>query len=497
MTSSSYENLLVDNDICFNYPMSLKLQSPLQPTSTIGEKSNGSLCNIEKFIDDKYAKLTTAKIPSKPTVDSVKDNLKQHFLDPISLFNQIKDSLKDQIETLKNEIHFLRDELREKNSLIKHLVGHLPTNSTNTKSIKSILIELQRNKVDIDNEILNKNKSFEILSDNRQSNDSDMKSKIFSDNFDKKNICINSISNDINHSVLVNTTVHHGNQISSSMSPFIPPSYKTIDNSNITVRNRLKVNSFTNVASNYNKPDNQRNGKDGYKKGNDENINVNNTSSKSIPNDKISNNICNNDTLMNSDTPVDNIDIDDNHTKYVRNKQEKDEVNDVEKIKKSDTTNLRDKKSIYIITDSMIKELRGYKLSKSIRHKKAVKIRSRSSATVSCLNDHVKPVLRSDDTEHTIIHIGTNELSSDKTPVQICRDIINLAYVVRDINLQVSISSLIQRNDGLNEKVLLVNEVLAKTCETIGMNLITHKNIRADIHLNASKIHLRVCEFQI
>ena len=106
-----------------------------------------------------------------------------------------------------------------------------------------------------------------------------------------------------------------------------------------------------------------------------------------------------------------------------------------------------------------------------VRHKKAVKIRSHPAAKVSCLNDHLKPVLRSNDAEHIIIRIGTNDFSSDKTPVQICQDIINLACPARDKNVKVSISSLIQRNDRLNEKVLLVNEALAETGESIGINI--------------------------
>ena len=45
---------------------------------------------------------------------------------------------------------------------------------------------------------------------------------------------------------------------------------------------------------------------------------------------------------------------------------------------------------------------------------------------MSCINDHVKPVIRNQETDHIILHTGTNDLSSDKTPVQICNDNVNL-----------------------------------------------------------------------
>ena len=74
--------------------------------------------------------------------------------------------------------------------------------------------------------------------------------------------------------------------------------------------------------------------------------------------------------------------------------------------------------------------------------------------------------------------------------MQIGQEIINLAYAAKDRNVKVSVSSLIQRNDDLNEKVLAVNDALEKTCKSIDMAFIAHKNIRPDVHLNASKLHL-------
>ena len=77
-----------------------------------------------------------------------------------------------------------------------------------------------------------------------------------------------------------------------------------------------------------------------------------------------------------------------------------------------------------------------------------------------------------------------------KPPLKISHEIIELATKIRDKNIKVSISGIIQRNDELNEKVLLVNEVLKKICESIDIPFINNINIRPDVHLNQSKLHL-------
>ena len=138
----------------------------------------------------------------------------------------------------------------------------------------------------------------------------------------------------------------------------------------------------------------------------------------------------------------------------------------------------------------MIKELKDFELSKSIGHKKPVKVRSHPSAQIKCLTDHIQPIIRNKDAEHILLHIGTNDLKSEKTPVQICHDIINLTATIRDKGIKVSVSGIIQRNDRLNNKVLLVNESLKKICESVDIPFVNNGNIRPDFYLNASKVHL-------
>ena len=63
----------------------------------------------------------------------------------------------------------------------------------------------------------------------------------------------------------------------------------------------------------------------------------------------------------------------------------------------------------------MVKEVNGFELSKSIKYKYSVRVRFYPSAKTSCLHDHVKPVIWNQEPDHIILHIGTNDLLSDKT----------------------------------------------------------------------------------
>ena len=138
----------------------------------------------------------------------------------------------------------------------------------------------------------------------------------------------------------------------------------------------------------------------------------------------------------------------------------------------------------------MVKEVNGFELSKSIKHKYSVRVRFDPSAKTSCINDNAKPVIRNQEADHIILHTKTNDLSSNKTPVQICIYIVNLAASIKNKIMKVTISEIVERNDTLNEKAILINECLSKICKTIGLPIIKHRNINPDFHLNQSKLHL-------
>ena len=52
------------------------------------------------------------------------------------------------------------------------------------------------------------------------------------------------------------------------------------------------------------------------------------------------------------------------------------------------------KKSVYIVGDSMVKEVNGFELSKYIKHKYSVRVTFHPFAKTSCINHHVKPFIQ-------------------------------------------------------------------------------------------------------
>ena len=68
--------------------------------------------------------------------------------------------------------------------------------------------------------------------------------------------------------------------------------------------------------------------------------------------------------------------------------------------------------TVFILGDSIVKNVNGYLLTKKLQHKKLIKVRSSSGAKVSCMSDHVKPTIREFNLNHIILHVGTNELKS-------------------------------------------------------------------------------------
>ena len=281
-------------------------------------------------------------------------------------------------------------------------------------------------------------------------------------NSDKKNIKnnINLGNNDINtKSNKVNSNPSSYNVVScnalnnqhlSSANPFSSPILH--NNSNITHRNQKKLISNKDLM--IDSPDNI-NAKD------DKRTNIDSNSN-------------NGDNNFNSKNKDDN-NSDENNVK-------KDGLPE----KKKDL----EKKVIYIVGNSMVKELKGYELAKCIKHRKQVQVRTHTSAKIRCLIDHLQPIIRNNDAEHVILHIRTNDLKYEKNPVQMSHEIIELATKIRDKNIKVSISGITQQNDEFNEKVLLVNEVLKNICESIDIEFINNINIRPDVHLNQSKLHL-------
>ena len=83
-------------------------------------------------------------------------------------------------------------------------------------------------------------------------------------------------------------------------------------------------------------------------------------------------------------------------------------------------------KSIFVIGDIMLNPLNGWEMSKKLNATCKVFLKTFSGAKTACMKDYVKPSVRSSP-DHFILHVGTNDLPSDKSSEEITRSIIDLA----------------------------------------------------------------------
>ena len=91
------------------------------------------------------------------------------------------------------------------------------------------------------------------------------------------------------------------------------------------------------------------------------------------------------------------------------------------------------KKKVFIIGDSMIKKLNGYLLKNSIKHKHLVKLRPFLAEKAVDMFDYVKPIQRDFDPDACILHIGTNDLTTDKKPGKSAQKYHNLSRLLKQI----------------------------------------------------------------
>lgn len=140
-----------------------------------------------------------------------------------------------------------------------------------------------------------------------------------------------------------------------------------------------------------------------------------------------------------------------------------------------------------IIGDSIVKEVKGWKLSSN---ENKIIVKSFSGATTKCMESYAIPTTNMSP-DNIIIHCGTNDLNRIETD-QIAQNIVKLAIKLKSGENNVMISGIIQRKDRLNEKVMAVNKSLAHLCEQRNIGFINNDNINPDLHLNRSRLHLNM-----
>ena len=99
--------------------------------------------------------------------------------------------------------------------------------------------------------------------------------------------------------------------------------------------------------------------------------------------------------------------------------------------------------------------------------------------------DYANPILRDINSEHIILHIGTNDLTTEKTASQISRSIIELDTSPKSDTNTVSISATVPRSDEPDNKATEVNNRLVFMCQERNISFLSHRNIiEPSKHLN-------------
>ena len=111
-----------------------------------------------------------------------------------------------------------------------------------------------------------------------------------------------------------------------------------------------------------------------------------------------------------------------------------------------------------ILGDTMTKLINGWEMAKKIQSNCKIYVKTFSGATVSCIEDYMKPFLRNSP-DHFILHVGTNELSSERSMLMKIAELINLSCRLKNEVHDISVSIIILRTDDkkLNEKGMEVN----------------------------------------
>ena len=197
-------------------------------------------------------------------------------------------------------------------------------------------------------------------------------------NYNHKNISKNYISEKINNDNIINSMI---NNISS----------------NSGNENKNKINSNNNegncINSNGNSSNNNNNNNSSSK---EININSSNINSK-INTNNINNNSKGNNINSNGG----------NNTNTNKQKQTRE--------------------TAFIIGDSLVKKIDGCLLTSSVNHKYIVTVRPFLSAKTIDMLDYIKPTKKDFNPNVYLLHVGTNDLSSKKSPEQISMGTLNLA----------------------------------------------------------------------
>ena len=146
-------------------------------------------------------------------------------------------------------------------------------------------------------------------------------------------------------------------------------------------------------------------------------------------------------------------------------------------------------RSVAILGDSILKNIEPYKVRKGLNTDQKVYIKSFPGASTKDMESYSIPT-KNYGNDLVILHCGTNDLRTSKSPSDISKMIFDLAKEIKTEDNEVMISGIVPRNDELNSKGKSVNSLLKSLCKD-KFHFIDNNNITFR-HLNSSKIHLNI-----
>ena len=106
--------------------------------------------------------------------------------------------------------------------------------------------------------------------------------------------------------------------------------------------------------------------------------------------------------------------------------------------KRTNTGKQQQKRTITILGDSIIKDIKSHKIKQQLGTGENIFVKSFPGAKTSCMHDYVKPSLKLK-SDLFILHCGTNDLKSEKSPEIIAKEILNLAAKTKQPDNEVMI----------------------------------------------------------
>ena len=345
-------------------------------------------------------------------------------------------SYKEQIDLLQSEIYFLREQLKEKNNIIKLLATSKQQEKLHSKEQESTI-----------NTISN-----------------------------SKNKCI-SVELDKNHEIKITTKIEHRENSTPILTSEVKPLIKEIAGKTPSkeVPSRIPPTLTPLIIE---LPD----------KTPIKDSTLNTTITEELP----SKSEISEELSIQESTDEENIHSDALEENHQSINQEEDNQNIRKETNKENNlsrSSMEQNKLAFILGDSMVKDVDGYLLTGSINRKFIVKVRPFSSAKTVDMEDYIKPTKRDFTPKLCVLHVGTNDLPLDDSPNEIAERILNTAESLKSENTELIISNVVPRGDKYKDKGESLSEVLKKVCDSKNIPIINHDNINPKRHPNRSKLH--------